>query len=352
MVVHDFEATPVDEQAIDQPVGFSVVDLSLGMAVADRPLYRGAVEQSPGALVLGVVGPDEAFDSHRPNATHRLGRESRLALSQSQTPCIAGQTFLQDRSRNPTNRPVQGPPTAAITFTRNNNRISSHAKAGKQARCGNHPALLRSCSKAAPIVLALSCVPASHPASLPRDQKTREGRGLILNRSGAGGVASEIANAIWATTLNPSRDHQQRQACLRGITTIRSNHAKAGKPVNRVSQNAQLRSSHLSGADCPSSAKAGKQPRNGNHPAQLRSCSKAAPQSFLTQGKHQAVAVPASSHSATPGSPVRTGASKDRRRHASRYGDRMPAPGDAKGSIPNEIKNTNHFCWRACRVGA
>ena len=37
-----------------------------------------------------------------------------------------------------------GRPTAAITFTRNNNRVSNHVRSGKQAREGNHPALLRS----------------------------------------------------------------------------------------------------------------------------------------------------------------------------------------------------------------
>src|ERR1700678_4296623 len=43
-----------------------------------------------------------------------------------------------------TNQVHQGPSTAAITFTRNSNRGSRHATAGKQARVGNHPALLRS----------------------------------------------------------------------------------------------------------------------------------------------------------------------------------------------------------------
>jgi hypothetical protein len=43
-----------------------------------------------------------------------------------------------------------GRPTAAKTFTRNNNRGSGHAMAGKQAREGNHPALLRSSSLANP----------------------------------------------------------------------------------------------------------------------------------------------------------------------------------------------------------
>ena len=38
----------------------------------------------------------------------------------------------------------RGPPTAVALFTRNNNRGAQHAKAGKQAREGNHPAQLRS----------------------------------------------------------------------------------------------------------------------------------------------------------------------------------------------------------------
>ena len=47
---------------------------------------------------------------------------------------------------------VLGRPAAAKTFTRNNNRRSRHATAGKQEREGNHPAELRSCSKAAPVL--------------------------------------------------------------------------------------------------------------------------------------------------------------------------------------------------------
>jgi hypothetical protein len=43
-----------------------------------------------------------------------------------------------------TKRASLGRAAAAITFTRNNNRRSRHVWAGKQARVGNHPALLRS----------------------------------------------------------------------------------------------------------------------------------------------------------------------------------------------------------------
>ncbi len=53
--------------------------------------------------------------------------------------------MLHRSNTNPTDRAHQGPPTTAKTFTRNNNRVSNHATAGKQQRVGNHLAELRSC---------------------------------------------------------------------------------------------------------------------------------------------------------------------------------------------------------------
>jgi hypothetical protein len=47
-------------------------------------------------------------------------------------------------------------------------------------------------------------------------------------------------------TIPPLRDHQQRPRRLRGITTIRSNHAKAGKQAREGNHPAKLRSLSLS----------------------------------------------------------------------------------------------------------
>ena len=49
---------------------------------------------------------------------------------------------------NSKNRVSLGRAAAAITFTRNSNRGSRHAKAGKQEREGNHLAQLRSWTEA------------------------------------------------------------------------------------------------------------------------------------------------------------------------------------------------------------
>ncbi len=64
----------------------------------------------------------------------------------------------------PTKQLHQGPPTAAKTFTRINNRRSRHVMAGKQARRGNHLALLRSCiftCLVSLVTLSLAATPAS-----------------------------------------------------------------------------------------------------------------------------------------------------------------------------------------------
>ena len=74
---------------------------------------------------------------HSPKAPHSTGRfallRGLLRAKGSSAP-----------TTNPTNQILQGPPTAAITFTRNNNLGSRHVKSGKPARRGNHLARLRS----------------------------------------------------------------------------------------------------------------------------------------------------------------------------------------------------------------
>ena len=82
-----------------------------------------------------------------------------------------------------------------------------------------------------------------------------------------------------------SRDPQQRSKRLRGITTSQFRHATAGKPVNRVSVNALLRSSTLSQADPSTSSRTNARPTS----------SQATPQSFPTKGKQYAT--PAEPHS-------------------------------------------------------
>lgn len=73
MVVDDLEASPVSQQTIDQPVRMAAVDLTVGVAVTNRTLQFGAVDQTLGTPILGVGRPYEAFDGHRRRSYAALG---------------------------------------------------------------------------------------------------------------------------------------------------------------------------------------------------------------------------------------------------------------------------------------
>lgn len=85
----------------------------------------------------------------------RTSRDERRdrAVAQPPKPRVSGAHGTKPGAKTltplaPTPSVLQGPTAAAITFTRNSNLGSRHARAGKQARVGNHPARLRSCIEA------------------------------------------------------------------------------------------------------------------------------------------------------------------------------------------------------------
>jgi hypothetical protein len=99
-----------------------------------RPAHScGAVE------VARVLCPSPALWS-----PGRRGRAGGFLLVA--TPALLPQGHRRESyaRRGPAPSALQGPTTAAALFTRNNNRGSNHATAGKQARAGNHLAQLRS----------------------------------------------------------------------------------------------------------------------------------------------------------------------------------------------------------------
>ena len=80
--------------------------------------------------------------------THDLGRERRSSFIDlplpDHSPALGDPTGARAQQ-------VQGPTTAPGLFTRNNNLVSNHARAGKQEREGNHLAELRSLFQATPV---------------------------------------------------------------------------------------------------------------------------------------------------------------------------------------------------------
>ena len=83
-------------------------------------------------------------------------------------------------------------------------------------------------------------VPGSHCVDLPRDPKTREQRRLTLSRSGAGGFASEITNATWATTPVSNKAAGLGACCVpqAGVRDLirrwSSSHSPSDGPVGTV----------------------------------------------------------------------------------------------------------------------
>ena len=73
MVVDGNEASTINHQATDAPVGAAAVDLTIDVAITNDALQCEAVKQQLGALAFGVGRPDEAFDGHSSKATPRLG---------------------------------------------------------------------------------------------------------------------------------------------------------------------------------------------------------------------------------------------------------------------------------------
>ncbi len=66
MVVYGFKTDPVGGEALNEPVGLSVVDLPSAVSVADCLLDIRSRQVSFVKPKQGVIGPDEALDGHRP----------------------------------------------------------------------------------------------------------------------------------------------------------------------------------------------------------------------------------------------------------------------------------------------
>jgi hypothetical protein len=94
----------------------------------------------------------------------------------------------------------QGPTTAAITFTRNNNLRSNHATAGKQERKGNHLALLRSLILTPLLIL----ITLSFGVTTASANFTRKFERQITSVANPGGVATDSANDLWVGDLAPA----------------------------------------------------------------------------------------------------------------------------------------------------
>lgn len=65
MVVYGFKSNPVGGDALNEPVGLSVVDLPSAVSVADRLLDIRSRQMSFVKPKQGVIGPDETLDGHR-----------------------------------------------------------------------------------------------------------------------------------------------------------------------------------------------------------------------------------------------------------------------------------------------
>jgi hypothetical protein len=144
---------------------------------------------------------------------HRLGATgpSRVRTSKgSSTSAIKATTGVH-----------QGPPTAAITFTRNNNCVSRHENAGKQERKGNHLAKLRSLIPTILVsLLALCLAPSVASASFTRpferqifrseepiaipctEAEAKAASSPCFSPNGPGGVAVNSADDLLVGNLN------------------------------------------------------------------------------------------------------------------------------------------------------
>lgn len=71
MVVYGFKTDAVSGEALDEPVGLSVVDLPSAVSFADRLLDIRLRQMSFVKPKQGVIGPDKTLDGHRRESTCR-----------------------------------------------------------------------------------------------------------------------------------------------------------------------------------------------------------------------------------------------------------------------------------------
>jgi hypothetical protein len=69
--VYGFKTDPVCGEALDEPVGLSVVDLPSAVSLADRLLDIRLRQMSFVKPKQGVIGPDKTLDGHRRESTCR-----------------------------------------------------------------------------------------------------------------------------------------------------------------------------------------------------------------------------------------------------------------------------------------
>lgn len=93
MVVYGFKTDPVGGEALDEPVGLSVVDLPSAVSLADRLLDSRLRQMSFVKPKQGVICPDKTLDGHPRESTCRaepsraseqtaaLPKSTRIALN-------------------------------------------------------------------------------------------------------------------------------------------------------------------------------------------------------------------------------------------------------------------------------
>ncbi len=86
MVVYGFKTDPVCGEALDEPVGLSVVDLPSAVSLADRLLDIRLRQMSFVKPKQGVIGPDKTLDGHRRESTCRA--EPSRASNPPESPSI------------------------------------------------------------------------------------------------------------------------------------------------------------------------------------------------------------------------------------------------------------------------
>jgi hypothetical protein len=99
MVVYGFKTDPVGGEALNEPVGLSVIDLPSTVSLADRLLDIRLRQMSFVKPKQGVIGPDKTLDGHRRESTCRAepSRASEQTAALPKSPRIALNRPLFDR---------------------------------------------------------------------------------------------------------------------------------------------------------------------------------------------------------------------------------------------------------------
>lgn len=98
MIVDRLEGRSIGSFACDKPLRPPVVDLAVGVPLADRQLDVGSVQTTLTAPGLGVLGPDEALDLHEVRSLWKLSATQSGASSA--LPQIADQMPTMLESQN------------------------------------------------------------------------------------------------------------------------------------------------------------------------------------------------------------------------------------------------------------